>query len=99
MIDAETSRQNIMRGTRLLSAPASLVSVFRNFFNEKLYISHKSSYFSIKTHFVVTEYAYLILDKVLVFIFAYMALVKYWPLITMVRHRKYRQMLTGFRRS
>jgi len=34
---------------------------------------HKSYYFSIETHFVVTEYAYFIVDKGLVFIFAFLA--------------------------
>jgi len=49
-----------------------LVSVFRIFFNEEMYKSHEVQYFSIETRFVVTEYAYLILDKGLVFIFVYM---------------------------
>jgi len=44
-------------------------------FDEKLYRSLKSLYFSIETHFVVTEYAYLIPVKCVVF--AYMAYVKY----------------------
>jgi len=36
--------------------------------------------------FVVIEYAYLIPEKCLFFIFAYMALVKYLPIFTMARH-------------
>jgi len=34
--------------------------------------------------------SYIILDKDIVFIFAYMALVKYRPMFKMARHRKYR---------
>jgi len=45
----------------LLSAPLVLVSVLWNFFNEKFYRYLKSEYFSIETHFVVTEYAYIII--------------------------------------
>ena len=67
----------------LLSAPLVLVSVFWIFFNEKLYRSLKSYYFSIETHFVVTEYAYLIPVKCVVLIFAYMACVKYRPMFEM----------------
>jgi len=33
-----------------------------------------------ETHVVVTEYAYLILENCLVFVFSYMALVKYLPM-------------------
>jgi len=76
--------------------PNDLVSVFSHIFNEKLYGSRKSYYFSIATHFVVTEYAYIIFDKGLVFIFAYMALVKYRPIFKMASIvNLYRQMLTG----
>jgi len=53
------------------------------FFNEKLYRSHKSDYFSIATHFVVTKYACIILVKGLVFIFAYITLLKYRPMFKM----------------
>jgi len=59
---------------------------FCDFFNEKLYRSLKSYHFSIETHFVVTEYAYLIPEKCLVFIFAYTILVKYLPIVTMAHH-------------
>jgi len=77
-----------------VSSPLVLVLVFCTFFNEKkLYRSLKSYYFSIETHFVVIEYAYLIPEKCSVFIFAYMALVKYLPMFVMAHHRssKYRQ--------
>jgi len=51
------------------------------------YRSHKSELFSIAIHFVVTEYAYSILDK---------GLVKYWPIFKMTAILNlYRQMLTG----
>jgi len=39
-----------------------------------------------ESSFVVTEYAYIILDKCLV---AYMALVKYRPIFKNGRHRKF----------
>jgi len=63
----------------LLSAPLDLVSIFFFFSpNEKLYI--------IEPHFFVNEYAYLIVDKCLVFIFAYMAFVKYRSMLVMARY-------------
>jgi len=54
-----------------------LFPLFWNLFNQTLYRSIRSLYFSIETHFVVTEYAYAycIFDKGLVFILAYTV----WP--------------------
>jgi len=38
---------------------------------------------NISQHFVVKEYVYLIREKYLVFVFAYMVLVKYLPIFKM----------------
>jgi len=43
-----------------------------------------------ETHFVVTEYAYLIPENCLVFIFSYISCVKYLPIFTMARHYEHR---------
>jgi len=51
-----------------------------------------------ETHFVVNEYAYLIPETCLVFVFAYMAVVKYLPIFKMAAIvNLYQQMLTGVR--
>jgi len=68
-------------------------------FNEKLYRLLKSWYFFRNT-LVVTEYAYSIPEKCIVFVFAYMALVKYLPIFKMAAVvNLYQQisMLTGVR--
>jgi len=77
-----------------------LVSVFSYFFSMKSCTDSINllKYFSIETHFVVTEYAYVIPEKCLVFVFAYMTLVKYLPIIKMAAIvNLYQQTLTGVR--